>query len=148
MKNKEIYYNRTTKTTFTLDKRSNLFKDKEGNEVPRETVLKHLAKPGRTDALYMDLTLYPAHLSKSYGETTIPEEGKILWFHTNKEKTFSFLAYVRRIDREGIATVFYSKVLTNGKISNKVLNNKHFLFDYTLPKEHYHVDISVRRLPK
>lgn len=102
------------------EKYSNFVKPKELSIIDEATILANLGR------VYLDLSLFPAHIYKSYGHANALGENKLVWFfkqHYVEDNTIikPKLIYITDIvaDFIGMYTITYRTIDLNGVMSNK-----------------------------
>lgn len=142
---KKFYYNRATKTLFKESKPgSGIFNDDKSNSITGCIIRKHIG------SLYIDLSLFPAHLYKSYGKEWIPTDGSISWIHVCKGNSWRrYLCYVDIFCDDG-DRVRYRIINNDGIISVKAkwaeIGNGEGYARFTKPLENYKLTTSVKLL--
>ncbi len=153
---KRLYYNKLTNKLYIETKaKSCYFKDEDNVLITLNIIKKNL------DSIYIDLSLFPAHIFKNYGELCNPFQNELVWVHNKNKNKKPFLAYAEDTievpnyyttaeDGGGIKNTTFclllNKILSNGKLSKK-----HILIDisdqnicYTKPKENYKIVTTIK----
>lgn len=129
---KKIFYNRLLDCLFIETKpNSGIFRSNinhQNEEYNRDFTLDEMVSRRN---IFMDISLFPAHIYKSYGTTYLPFRGDIVWaFMTGKRP---FLAYVHDVMSDGY---IIRKILTDGIVSRKSIYTDSSTY-FKLSKENY-----------
>lgn len=136
---RKIFFNKRTNTTFYQIKWKGKFIDEYMDEttlqVKGELIRKNIGQ------IYIDLSLFPAHTFKNFGEQKTPPQDRVVMWHKHKNGKM-YLVYIT--NRMTISASF-RKVNPDGTLAKKV-ETSFEIGDFYMPNENYKIDVKIRLL--
>lgn len=140
---KRLFYNLVTETLFIETKiNSGQFIDEKNVTIDINTINEWNR--------YIDLSLFPAHIFKSYGKIVFQlKENDIVWVHDRTNKRKPFLAIITKVERNILQpmspdTYQFKKIELDGTVSNKTIFSYYDKYHFAKSLENYKIETKIK----